>query len=508
MPRAHRSHNFSENEPLSKFAVADEPMAHRLHPLEAVLLAVIATHLTFLPWALGTMHVWSQSISFGLSAMSIGLALWPRNYPGLGDSGLPFRVRMLPTLLRFPVFWFGGLFLLFTVVQALNPAWELVRTGQGPWLQGVSHLTWLPSGLRTPFAQSSPWRALLIYGAAWMSTCAIWTGFTRRKALRILLVLLAVNAFLLALFGLLQRALHADKIFWSWKPPASYFVSSFIYRNHAGAYFDLTLAICCALGPWYYRRQVRRKEPSSPAVLFGFFAAIIATVVLYSYSRGATLLMIGSLAVATALVARGSAASREAGRSPFTVMFVGVVFVAVIGLSLYSLKTDRMAERLRGLRQEAMAGSENGRLIVYRATWEMIQDQPWLGWGAGSWQFCFPGYQVRHPEICIARDSGKRMFYEHAHNDYLELLTEYGVVGCSFVLAGLCFYLSRLIRLKVWQNAPAAILLLGCLVTMGHAAFDFPFFNPAVLITWCCLWPVILRWLEIESLHAPVEEGR
>jgi O-antigen ligase len=499
MPRAHRSHHSSESEPLSKFAVADEPMAHRLHPLEAALLAVIAAHLLFLPWALGTMHVWSQSISFGLSAMSIGLALWPRNYPGLGDSGLPFRVRMLPTLLRFPVFWFGGLFLLFTVIQALNPAWELVRTGQGPWLQGVSHLTWLPSGLRTPFAQGNSWRTLMIHGSAWMSTCAIWTGFTRRKALRILLVLLAVNAFSLALLGMLQRALHADKIFWSWTPPADYFVSSFIYRNHAGAYFNLMLAVCCALGLWYYRRQVRQHEASSPAVLFGFFAALIAAIVLYSYSRGATLLMIGFLAVVAGLIGRRSFSAPNSGRSPLTIVFVGLVFVAVVGLSLLGLKTERMADRMRGLEREVATGRENTRLVLARATLDMIQDRPVLGWGAGGYAYCLPGFQVRYPEICIARDSHKRMFFEHAHDDYLELLAEYGVVGCSFLLAGLCFYVSGLIRLEVWQNAPAVILLLGCLGTIVHAALDFPFFNPAVLITWGCLWPVILRWLEIEN---------
>ena len=97
MSRAYRSPSFGELEQSSRLDVADEPMARRLHPLETALLAVVAAHLLFLPWALGTMHVWSQSISFGLSAMSSGLAPWPRNYPGLGDSGLPFRVRMLPT---------------------------------------------------------------------------------------------------------------------------------------------------------------------------------------------------------------------------------------------------------------------------------------------------------------------------------------------------------------------------------------------------------------------------
>ncbi len=480
-------------------AGADKPMAHRLHLLEAVLLAVVSAHLMFLPWALGTMHVWSQCISVGLSAVSLGLALWPRNYPGQGASGLPFRVRMWPTLLRFPVFWLGGLFLGYTLIQALNPAWKLVWTGHGPWLQGVSHVTWLPSGLSTPFAQGNPWRTAMIHGSAWMSACAVWTGFTRRKALRNLLVMLAVNAFLLAVLGLFQRALHADKIFWSWTPPADYFVSSFIYRNHAGAYFNLALAFTCALTYWFYRRQVRQREPSSPAVLFGFFAALVAVIVLYSYSRGATLLMIGLLVVVVGLIGRKLFSPPDSSRSLLTVAFIGLVFVSVIGLSLFSLRTDRMAERLRGLEHEVETGRENIRLVLARATLDMIQDRPVLGWGAGSYGYCLPGYQVRYPEICVARDSHKRMFFEHAHDDYLEFLAEYGVAGCSLLLACAVACLFPLVRLRFWQNAPMAILTLGCLVTMVHATFDFPFFNPAILITWCCLWPVIRRWLEIEN---------
>ena len=505
MLRSHRLPGSRRIQPLSSLPASAETVGSPLHPLETALLAVVATHLSFLPWALGTMHVWSQGVSFGLSVLSLSLALWPRNYPGKGTAGSSFRLRALPTLLRFPIFWLGGLFLFYTLIQALNPAWRFVRTDQGWWLQGVSCISWLPAGMHTPFEQASPWRSLMIYSSAWMSACAVWTGLTRRKALRTLLVLLAINAFLLALFGLAERALHADKIFWSWKPPASYFVSSFIYRNHAGAYFNLTLSICCALGIWYYRRQIRRDERSSPAVIFGLLAAIVAAIVLYSYSRGGTLLMIGFLAVVAGLLGRIAFSSPASNRSLLTIVSVGLVFVSVVSLSLFSLRTDQMAERMRALEQEVTAGFENGRLVVDRATWQMIQDKPVLGWGAGSFCFCFPGYQVRHPEICVARDSHKRMFYEHAHNDYLELLAEYGVVGCSFLLAGLCLYLAHLIRLRVWRNPLASVLLLGCLVTMVHAAFDFPLFNPAVLITWCCLWPVMLRWVEIETLRAPVQ---
>lgn len=444
------------------------------------------------------MHVWSQGVSCGLSILSLGLALCPRVYSGKHSAGKPVRLRTLPILLRFPIFWIGLAFLLYVLIQALNPAWKFTETDRGPWLQGVSCIAWLPAGLRTPFEPASPWRSLMIYSSAWLSACAIWTGLTRRKSLRILLVLLTINAFLLALFGLAERALHADRIFWSWTPPASYFVSSFVYRNHAGAYFDLTLAICCAVGFWYYRRQIRRQESSSPAVMFGLFAAVIAAIVLYSFSRGATILMLGLLAIVAGMIGRLSFLSRDSSRSLLTIVFVGLVFVIIVGLSLIGLKTDEIGERMRNLGRQIDPHSESFRLVVYQATWEMAEDRLVLGWGAGSYYYCFSGYQARHPEICFARDSHRRLLFEHAHDDYLELLAEYGVVGCCLLVAGLAYCLFRLLCLRVWRHPSASILLLGCLVTMIHATFDFPFFNPAILITWCCLWPVMLRWLEIE----------
>jgi len=503
MPHTRRLFHLSGTDSLPPLTVTTETRAPSLHPLEKALLVIVATHLVFLPWALGAMHIWSQGVSFGLSLVSLCVALKSRDDPSNGTAESSFRPDPLPTLLRFPIFWLGLAFLLYTVVQALNPAWQWIHTDHGGWLRGVSFVTWLPAGMRTPIAVASPWRALMIHGSAWLSACAVWTGFTRRTALRILLAALVVNAFLLALLGLAQRALHADRIFWFWKPPASYFVASFIYRNHAGAYFDLALAITCALTLWYYRRQIRHHEPSSPAVLLGFFAAVIVAIVLYSYSRTAMLLMIVFLAVVAVIFGRAALASRAPGHARLTTVFAGAVFVAVVALSLVSLRTGQMTERMRGLAQEAEAGLENTRLVVAKATWAMVRDQPVFGWGAGSFSFGFPGYQIRYPEICVARDSRKRMFFEHAHDDYLELLAEYGVVGCAFLLGGFCFYSYQLFHLRVWRNPPAAILLFGCLLTMVHAAFDFPLFNPAILITWCCLWTLILRWLTIDRWRSP-----
>ena len=479
-----------------------------LHRLERALLIVVAAHLVFLPWALGTMHVWSQSISFGFSVLSLGLALRTRTYSEEFTGADPFRLHMVPKLLRFPIFWLGLVFLLYIVVQALNPAWKYVTDGRFWWLQRIPSINWLPTGMRTPFEQASPWRSLMIYSSAWMTVCAVWVGFTRRKSLRLVLVMLAVNAFALALLGLIEKALHADKIFGLWKPPAGYFVASFIYRNHAGAYFDLLLAVSCTLAFWYHRRQVRRHEPSSPAIVFACLALVTAVIVLYSYSRGAMLLMVAFLAVVVTPLAYRSLFARDTGRSPLVGAVFGLLFLGFLGLGIVNLKTDVFVERFDSISHEIEDVSQNARLVAAEATWEMAQENLLTGWGAGSFRFYFPVYQVRHPEIMIAGDSHKRMLWEHAHDDYLELLAEVGVIGCTLLIAGGLLGLARLIRLRCWRNPPMAVLLGGCLVTMMHAAFDFPFSNPAILITWCALWPLMIRWLEIENARSRTSSGQ
>ena len=71
------------------------------------------------------------------------------------------------------------------------------------------------------------------------------------------------------------------------------------------------------------------------------------------------------------------------------------------------------------------------RAIMWRATVRMIADHPWRGVGAGAWEVEIPRYQ----------DIGSQLETDYyAHNEILQLLAEYGLVGCLFLLC-LLFYL-------------------------------------------------------------------
>jgi hypothetical protein len=471
-------------------SVARSPRRRSSTPLsrtERLLLVLVSAHLCFLPWALGDMHVWSQFVSLLFSVISLGVALAPRN---------PDSERRGSALLRQPIFWIGAALLAYILVQALNPAWRYESNDRYWWLARAAHVEWLPSGIATPLDLGNPWRYLMIYGSAWMTVCAISTGFTRGRTVRILLSVLACNAFLLALLGLLERCTRADAILWLWRPPAYYFVSSFIYKNHAGAYFNLMMAICAGLTVCYHERSRQLRQKSSPSVLFAFFAATLALIVVFSYSRAATILMLCYLFFVFAQVGlarmQSPSGSQGAGKTAALVCAVIAGF-GLIELSI--LPTGQAIERMDALIKGYHLEAPDSRRLATRATLDMARVSPAYGWGAGSFRFAFPAYQRAYPPL-LWSEQHKPLLWEHAHDDYAELLSELGIAGTSLIALGALYYSATLIRLRFWENRTALFIAGGCLVTLVHSYGDFNFYNPAVLITWCACWPLLVRLLE------------
>lgn len=474
----------------------------QIHPTEKLLLYVVSAQLVFLPWALGGMKEWAQWMGFGLSALGFTLSLLPRTYDDVPPGQAPFRLYTWPKLVRFPIWWLGLALLGYITIQGLNPAWVYQADGKGWWMKGIPHTEWLPSGVDVPFERWGPWRMLLIYASVLLSVCAVWIGLTRRRSLQLLFTALAANAFFLAILGIAQRATGADKMFWFWKPPATYFVSSFIYKNHAGAYFNLLLALCCGLALWHYERGLRRLDKSSPSGLFAFFGTAVVLLVVFSYSRTATLLMFAFLLVAGGIFFWRQKRQPDAGnRGPLITIIVLLALGSFIYLGLKSLRTERFMASIAQLQNQIEAAGLGTREIAAQATWEMAKDEMIFGWGSGSFRFCFPIYQHRYPALMKLPDSGRAMYWDHAHNDYVELLAEFGLVGGALLVLMAGYLGFSYLRIAAWRNPVALFGGLGCGLVAVHSIVEFHAYNPAILATFCVLAGGTIRWVEIEEAN-------
>ena len=469
-----------------------------LHPLEKWLVIVTSLHLCLLPWALGTMHVWSQCLSLALSLAGFVLALIPRSYrEDVGING-KFRLIMWPKLVRFPIFWLGLAYLAYVFIQAVNPAYVVMIQGTLRWTEAVPHFAWLPSGVQAPFAEMNAWRVLLIHGSALLLTCSLWVGFTRRTAVQNLLSVVVANGTLFAFIGLIQRGTRTTEILW-FIPGRGSFFSTIIYSNHAGAYLNLVYMISTGLMYWYYARSARRMERANPAPIFGFACVVLGISVLLTYSRGATILMMAFTLLAFIGFMIRWAGSRSEGRNPLVLSLLCTVLALFLGLGAYFMKAGKSVDDLQKLAKTGTSDSSyTTRQLARNATWDMARDNPVTGWGAGSFRHYFPHYQKAYPEI-YRPGGGHMLRWNYAHNDYVQLVAEIGFAGAALILAMLVAGSRHFLSHRAFLRPHILFLLLALGLTLVHAWFDFVSHNPAVLLLWCATAIVAARWTELED---------
>lgn len=148
------------------------------------------------------------------------------------------------------------------------------------------------------------------------------------------------------------------------------------------------------------------------------------------------------------------------------------VLVLIIALLAYACSTyllhSSIADRTFQLAQDA---STNARLLIWQSTLHMILAHPWIGTGWGTFIAYYPAYQS-------PLEKATSGFF--AHNDYLQLAAEGGIVALLLVLgmvAGLLLQLKRSLRqvAKV-DGLESVALLLGALALFIHASVNFIFY--------------------------------
>ncbi len=89
------------------------------------------------------------------------------------------------------------------------------------------------------------------------------------------------------------------------------------------------------------------------------------------------------------------------------------------------------------------------RILVWKSGWEMFKDRPILGWGRGTFPFIFPRYRKKELEKFVPSDT---MQAPRAHNEYLQVLVEEGVVGGVIFLSFWGLVLREIYKRKDYLN--------------------------------------------------------
>jgi O-antigen ligase len=108
-------------------------------------------------------------------------------------------------------------------------------------------------------------------------------------------------------------------------------------------------------------------------------------------------------------------------------------------------------------------GSGNERIVIWKNTLKMIQESPLTGVGTGDWKIEILNYPLRHTKA----ESGYT-FYQRAHNEFLQIFAEIGIVGFLLLIAFFGFAIKKILSIEnLTERFLKLAFVLGFIVIMN-----------------------------------------
>ncbi len=378
---------------------------------------ILAALLVFAPLAFGAVEFWSIAVVQGLILTLAGVRL----ANGLRDGSIYGDVN--------PLLGAGFGFLAWVGVQLLAGL-----TADAPSTRDAALLLLLDWVLLAVLS-NEPW--------------------CDRRAARVGRLMAGIG-FSVALFGLVQYLSWNGRLYWVRPIGDGTPFGPYVNHNHFAGLMEMIFPVALGLA-------LRPGADRASQALWALFAAVMGLAVLVSLSRGGMAGLAAGSALLLALLAR----TRGAGWMLQITMLVAVLVAA--GLLL--LGVAPVLQRLATLGAPGREASIHSRLLVARDTLRIIRDHPLAGTGLGTFSLVFPRYLSFY----------SRWTWDKAHNDYLQLVAETGLVGLGFAVWWLASFFILFRRNLRADPSPELRLgaFCGCVAMLVHSLVDFNLQIPA-----------------------------
>jgi hypothetical protein len=508
---------------------------------ELALLCIAAIILIVTPWAWGGVVWWATSITLGLSLgmliIAVGgfrtqvvlSAIWGAilaviicliitrvisdtqeilniiSLPAaalfaqlIGVSLIYDDVLSQPTsekikkLFKLVPFWCGLALFTYFAIQGIN-VWGSVTERDLFWrIFKEPYIAWLPNGLSAPFLSDdrdpggmNAWRVLLTLAGPWMFFCALQVGLSQRRSYKILSWVSVISATIFGAWAFSNQFSQGTILGYS-IPSGTQTFGTFINRTHAGVFFYLNVALAMALGFCHFRKDENSSLKGGPHLITIFFAVLLVILGIASYSIAVILILISSLLLIFPLAFLiGMPQKTELKLGPNILLLI-MIFGLFFGLAT-AVNFKNLERKINDKIANMVVKKENDRAPYAKATLAMataggVEGKIWYGWGAGSYRWVSPHFQAQQKELT---NKEGRLVYRaiYAHNDWLQMLAEWGVVGVIPVFLMVLWFLN-LGRKCFCRGRPEIIPLFLIIILLGiHATIDLLFwFTPLLFL--------------------------
>lgn len=343
--------------------------------------------LCFAALAHGAVESWSMSLVKLLAALLV--LLW----------GAKIILERHLALIIPPATWPLGCFFLLGLVQSVS------FTGKEGQLYSLSQDV---EATRSAIAILMAIQVIFVL-------CA--NSFANRERLRVIIGFLTFFGFAVAVFALLQHFTWNGKFYWLRTPLTGLGspFGPFANHNHFAGFMELLIGLPLAL---IVASAIRREE----RIFYGFLAAVMGLTILFSLSRGGMF----SLLIELLFIAIFSRQLRQQGPlakgSFFWRGMAILLVVATIVAGTIWIGADSVVNRVTGNNQDNLVTS---RVWIWKDTLNVFKTYPITGAGLGSFQTVYPQRSTY---------DGSFGFVAQAHNDYLQVLADSGMIGAAIAL--------------------------------------------------------------------------
>jgi O-antigen ligase len=263
----------------------------------------------------------------------------------------------------------------------------------------------------------------------------------------------------LAAFALIYGVSSNGKLYWLRLPRNGGWVyGPYVNHNHYAGLMEMLVPIPLVLALSGMASDKARAAAAAAA------AVMVGTIFL-SGSRG------GMLAIATELVILAVFLVRQKRGLGIPVL-VGLFLTIVVALLLWIGGGELSRRIATGLTHSEI--SSDTRFNIDIDGLRMFLKKPVLGWGLGTFPVVYPQFRTFYTNF----------FINEAHNDYLQLLVEMGLLGFGTMLWFLLtLYTRALKKIGNWTEEMSGATTLACVLGLTgilvHSAFDFNLQIPA-----------------------------
>jgi O-antigen ligase len=283
-------------------------------------------------------------------------------------------------------------------------------------------------------------------------------GFQRTSHWRSFVWFLMSMGFVVSIFGILQHLTFNGRLYWFREMRYGGLpFGPYVNRNHFAGFAELLIPL--ALVPLMLGK-VRRER----LFIVSLFALVPTVALFLSASRG------GIVSFGVELVILFLLLLIRQIRTKYILMGGVVVVCAMLAVSWIGVQ--QVLNRFSSYKFADVTSDK--RAAMRRDTWKIFLDHPLVGTGLGTLQMVFPPYDSFYDGRVV----------NHTHNDYLEALSEAGILGglCCFWFIGVLLLesLKGLANLQSSFNSALNLSgLVGCSGILVHSLIDFNLHIPA-----------------------------